>query len=227
MKESEKNYKIQCSAEKFFIQLTIGVKEILNVECSCLCPSTHKWMELAFYSLWNLEHFCSWHHLNSLEFAPVGESHKWMRRIIMCFFFHFGMWKKCCLSKLCSLRLLHLLFLSIVWKEFLLRLSLVKAHVAGLSFPVQNRNLGSFSPHIPWSEMRKVEPALVLSSYAYVHRERNSRKRVRGGQEPSLPQLASCKLDLQMVPCGSSLEESSIEGKGRGRVEIFVMLKYS
>ena len=29
------------------------------------------------------------------------------------------------------------------------------------------------------------------------------------GEGPSLPRLASCKLDLQMVPCGFSFEESS------------------
>ena len=61
---------------------------------------------------------------------------------------------------------------------------------------------------------KKVKAALVLSSYAYVHRERNSGERVREGQDPSLPQLASCKLDLQMVPCGSSMEESSKGKKG-------------
>ena len=63
---------------------------------------------------------------------------------------------------------------------------------------------------------KKVKAALVLSSYAYVHRERNSGERVREGQDPSLPQLASCKLDLQMVPCGSSMEESSKGKKGDG-----------
>ena len=83
---------------------------------------------------------------------------------------------------------------------------------------------GLFTPHIVWSRMQKVKAALVLSSYAYVHRERNSGERVREGQDPSLPQLASCKLDLQMVPCGLSFEKSSISMREAANllcVEIF------
>ena len=43
------------------------------------------------------------------------------------------------------------------------------------------------------------------------------------GEGPSLPRLASCKLDLQMVPCGSSFEKSSIDLNEKERE--FTMLR--
>ena len=43
-------------------------------------------------------------------------------------------------------------------------------------------------------------------------------KGLEEGEGPSLPRLASCKLDLQMVPCGSCFEKSSIDMKRKDEI---------